>query len=182
MIDVARQRFAGHERVQFHGDAQRLSFPDGFFDTLVCMGVVDRLPNFTAAIQEMTRVVNKGGTLLIAFPNLLSPYSAWKGLVFYPAVALLRPLYYFLMRQPCPPAIPVSIPHLCIARGASRLLTSHGTQVEAIVYYNFNVLLAPLDEWLPHRTVRWIESLERLRNGPLRWLGSGFILKARKVV
>jgi hypothetical protein len=145
------------------------------------MGVVDRLPALASALQEMTRVVKPGGSLLITFPNLLSPYAAWKSWVFYPIVAGLRPLYYFLTRRVCPPAIPVSLPNLTTVRAATQVLARSGATVETAVYYNFNVLLSPLDEVLPRWTVPWIASLERLRNSPLRWLGTGFVIRARKV-
>jgi hypothetical protein len=48
------------------------------------------------------------------------------------------------------------------------------------VYYNFKVFLEPLDRWFPHASVRVSRRLESLGRGPLRRLGTGFIVKARK--
>ena len=103
MIDLCRKQpgESGHAHFAV-GDATNLAFPDGFFDAVTCIGVIDRIPTHKSVLREMTRVVKRNGTLIISFPNLLSPYAAWKLFVFYPTVALLRPIYYHLIRRPQP--------------------------------------------------------------------------------
>ncbi len=181
MIEQARQRFEQSDWARFIvGDATHLAFPDGFFDSVMCVGVIDRIPAYERALKEMARVTRRGGTLVVSFPNLLSPYATWKNFVFYPTVALLRPVYRRLTGRRQPPALPASCAKLYTAQRAAHLLARYGAEVTDVVYYNFNVFLSPLDELFPRWAMHTAERLERLRSGSMRWLGTGFLLKAKK--
>lgn len=48
------------------GDAQRLEFPDGSFDTVVATFSLCAIPDDEAAVAEMRRVLRPGGLLLLA--------------------------------------------------------------------------------------------------------------------
>ena len=78
MIQQCQNHFRENSRAHFVvGDAGKLPFPDEFFDTVICTGVIGNLRTGASAIQEMARVIKKEGTLLISFPNFLSPYVIW---------------------------------------------------------------------------------------------------------
>ena len=49
--------------------AERLSFPDGAFDVLVCFEVIEHVRDHMAVITETRRVLKPGGTLLLSTPN-----------------------------------------------------------------------------------------------------------------
>lgn len=53
------------------GDCQqRMDFPDGFFDRILAIHVLEHLPNLPACIRELHRLVNKqAGRLLIVIPT-----------------------------------------------------------------------------------------------------------------
>jgi len=181
MIDQCRRRFRSSDRAHFAvGDARRLLFRDGFFDAVVCVGAIDRIPDYRTALQEMMRVLRPGGTLVVSFPNLLSPYAAWKNFAFYPAVAVLRPLYYTTARRSRPASLPFAFAKLYTRRAATRLLASLGADVQQLAYFHFNPFLPPLDELFPALALRLIRRLERLRAGGLRWLGIGFVARATR--
>jgi ubiquinone/menaquinone biosynthesis C-methylase UbiE len=181
MIAHSRSLFAADDRVQLAvSDARRLPFSDDFFDVVICLGVLDRLPGYEMAIQEMVRVIRTQGTLILAFPNLLSPYASWKKSVYYPVVARLHDLADRLRQHPRRPSLLRHFAKLHTPRGATALLTRAGARTTACVHYNFNVCLAPLEEWFPNLTTRLTRWLEVLRNGPFRWLGSGFLVQAVK--
>ncbi|MFA5058798.1 MAG: methyltransferase domain-containing protein [Opitutaceae bacterium] len=57
------------------GDCQsRLDFPDGFFDRVIAVHVLEHLPNLPAAIREAHRLVNKEtGRFLVVIPTEGSP-------------------------------------------------------------------------------------------------------------
>jgi ubiquinone/menaquinone biosynthesis C-methylase UbiE len=191
MIELARRRHSANPRAHFHvADAHALAFEDGSFDVVICMGVIDRIQDWESAILEMIRVLRPGGALIISFANLLSPYAWWKNFVFYPTMAFLRPFYYRLRGQPAPVSLYNRVDprgHLSLLASLARLQTDkavleflhrlnlHGTDV---VYYNFNLFLSPLDEWMPRWSVALSQRIERLRFGPLRWLGAGYVVKA----
>jgi len=57
--------------------AEKLSLPDGYFDILVCLEVIEHARDYIAAIEEMRRVLNAEGTLILSTPNknVTSPRS-----------------------------------------------------------------------------------------------------------
>ena len=62
-------------------DAQKLSFPDGFFDVTCSFSTIDHIPTKEGrdlAIYELIRVTKPGGDIIITFPNTLSIASKLK--------------------------------------------------------------------------------------------------------
>ena len=59
--------------------AQELPFGDGVFNVVIIKHIVEHLPDPRKAIQEIGRVTEKGGTLILATPNLDSLLKPWKG-------------------------------------------------------------------------------------------------------
>ena len=181
MIEQCHKNFGQSKRIHFStGDATALKFPDGFFDLAICMGVIDRIERCELAIKEMMRSIKKDGTFIIAFPNLYSPFAAWRAFVFYPLVDLLKSIYYSILRRPKPPSPLSSFVKLHSERGATELVKKYSGEVMDVVYFNFNICLSPLDEIFPRLTVWITGKLESCRAGWLKWLGSGFILKVKK--
>ncbi len=68
MLQIARRRAAelGREVDLREGDAHRLDFPDGSFDTVVCTFSLCAIPDERRAVAEMRRVLRPGGLLLLA--------------------------------------------------------------------------------------------------------------------
>jgi len=59
--------------------AQELPFADNSFNVVIIKHIVEHLPDPQKAIQEIGRVTEKGGTLILATPNLDSLLKPWKG-------------------------------------------------------------------------------------------------------
>lgn len=192
MIQQCEQQWGKNVRTHFAiSDASKLEFDTGVFDCVICMGVIDRVENWQSALAEMIRVLKVDGVLVISFPNLISPYAWWKNFIFYPVVAAARPLYYKLARQPIPVSLynrvnsggrtwVTPLAHLQTERAVSQSIRGLGMQVTDVVYYNFTLLLPPLDEFFPQLSMRLSKALERLRFGKLKWLGTGFVIQALK--
>ncbi|ELY68452.1 class I SAM-dependent methyltransferase [Natrinema versiforme] len=51
------------------GDALRLPFADGAFDVVCCTEVLEHLPDYESAIDELRRVCAPGGTLAVSVPR-----------------------------------------------------------------------------------------------------------------
>jgi ubiquinone/menaquinone biosynthesis C-methylase UbiE len=67
MLDIARNRAADLDRdVQLReGDAHHLAFGDETFDTVVCTFSLCNIPDLHQAVTEMTRVLRRGGRLVL---------------------------------------------------------------------------------------------------------------------
>src|ERR1044072_8794121 len=59
--------------------AQELPFADHVFNVVIIKHIVEHLPHPPKAIQELSRVTESGGTLILATPNLDSLLKPWKG-------------------------------------------------------------------------------------------------------
>ena len=59
--------------------AQELPYKDESFSVVIIKHIVEHLPDPQKAINEIGRVTEKGGTLILATPNLDSLLKPWKG-------------------------------------------------------------------------------------------------------
>lgn len=78
-LAVAVSRCREHNvSVEFQeGSVVNMPFPEGSFDAIVFQNVLEHLPRSDQpqALQEVMRVLRKGGVLFIQTPNKLSPYD-----------------------------------------------------------------------------------------------------------
>lgn len=59
--------------------AQELPYKDGAFNVVIIKHIVEHLPDPAKAINEIGRIVEKDGILILATPNLGSLLKPWKG-------------------------------------------------------------------------------------------------------
>jgi SAM-dependent methyltransferase len=74
----ARARIGGQRVDLVVGDAARLPFRDGAFDTVICTETLEHLPDDRAAIREIARLLRPGGTLLGAVPSHFTELMYWR--------------------------------------------------------------------------------------------------------
>jgi arsenite methyltransferase len=66
MLAVAAKRVDGHDNVTLHeSDATALPVPDGAFDAVVSVQVLEYVPDVSAAVAEIHRVLRPGGRIVI---------------------------------------------------------------------------------------------------------------------
>jgi len=59
------------------GDALRLPFEDGAFDVVCCTEVLEHIPDYEAAVDELRRVCAPGGTLAVSVPRAGPERVCW---------------------------------------------------------------------------------------------------------
>jgi ubiquinone/menaquinone biosynthesis C-methylase UbiE len=184
MIEIARERFPENDGVHFDlGDALRLEQPTGFFDAVLCMGVIDSLKEPRQGIREMLRVLRPGGTLIVTVTNLQSPYAWWKNYVFYPAVTR----WHSLRVRAGSNGLKAgrirsgSTRALFSRRTSCEVLRSEGAEVLQVMGYYYNLFISPLDELMPRLALAATRRLEEGKWQKPDWTAAGFILKAKKV-
>jgi len=78
MIERGRARLEGHPLARrcslSVGDAEALAFPDGAFDAVVALGLLEYLTSYARALAEIWRVLRPGGVAVLAVPNRASAY------------------------------------------------------------------------------------------------------------
>lgn len=179
MIEVAEATFSADPRARFQvGIATGLDFPDGFFDAVICMGVLERVADDGAALAEMVRVLKPGGTLIVTVPNRWSPALLWRDNVLYPVAAVIRPLYRKRSGHEGRPAIRGHRRYSARRFGAS--LRQKDCEVSEVAYCVYNLLPAPFDSMLPSLGTKALRAAERLHCSRLRSIGAAMVVKARK--
>jgi ubiquinone/menaquinone biosynthesis C-methylase UbiE len=67
LADMRRraERAGVHNILATHGDAQCLAYPDAMFDAAYLISVLGEIPDPTAALRELRRVLKPGGRLVV---------------------------------------------------------------------------------------------------------------------
>lgn len=176
MIRRCRERFGHRKDCHFSvGNVEELNFPEAYFDAVICMGLVEYIDSDEAAINQIKRVLKPGGILIVTLPNGSSPYRLWA------KVALNKRFLDFIKKSVLRKDMPTLIHREYKEKSYTRLLAGHGLSVLDVVYYNFNLFFFPIDRLIPGLAVSAARRLEKLSRSKLRWLGTGFIVKARKL-
>jgi len=76
---VKKSREVVHKSELQTASAQELPFKDDSFNVVIIKHIVEHLPDPKKAIEEIARVMEPGGTLILATPNLDSLLKPWKG-------------------------------------------------------------------------------------------------------
>jgi len=180
MVEMAHRRFAGQPEVMLgQADAERLPFASESVDHVVCLGVFEYLPDYTAALSEIHRVLKKGGVAVIAVPTLMSAFLIGKRLVSVSVGPVWRAAKRVfgpkgLTRQPTP----LHHRNPCVPWRFRRLLREMGFRPERNEYSAFTIY--PLDRF-PNLNVRVAEMLQPLCSVPLVRSGASvYMVAARK--
>ena len=83
MLRNGRRRLRAEEIIGDHlvrGDSIALPFRDQTFTSVLCLGVISYLKDYTPLIEEAARVLKPGGTLILTFRNMHRPVFSdpWK--------------------------------------------------------------------------------------------------------
>lgn len=161
------------------GTAEWLPYADQAFGAVVCMGVLERLPDDAHALDEMRRVLRPGGIVVLTVPNRSSPSLAWRDGVFYPLVGWLRSLHR--LRGSSTADEPVRGFRRYGRRSLTATFQELGFAVEEVTYCVYNPLPAPLDAISPRFTSAVLQTSERLHRTRLGLIGAVMVVRARKI-
>jgi SAM-dependent methyltransferase len=157
MIAAARSRFPEDGRTEFQvADILDLPFERDSFDVVLSLGVLEYVSDVDRAMDEIARVLRADGVYVFSMLNRYSPY---------------RTVERIFCTNGQPQCKNFSM------RYADRLLGSHGLVRNESHYYDFNVVVPPLDTRHP----RVVRSLQRrlafLDSTPLRSVGTAFVVQ-----
>lgn len=188
MIGEAQKRFGDLSGVEFTvGSMRHLPFPSTSFDGLLCLGVLEYVPEQERepCLREMVRVVKPNGTLIFSFLNKNSAYWRWVDFV-YPllkfAYSNAKALVTNSARIKLKDCSVEGVPTRRFGMSDSlRVLRSLGLSIRGKTYYAPNLFPPPLGNRLGAQSF-WVSAkLEQLVAKPmLGWLGMAFVIAAEK--
>jgi ubiquinone/menaquinone biosynthesis C-methylase UbiE len=149
------------------GSVECIPFMDGTFDVVLAMGVLEYIKEVGGAVRELARVSKKDGIVIMTMMNKISPYRIWERTV------LFRWAQFRSKRMQ-------TTSWIYSERAFRRVAEVSGLEVLDIVYYDFNLIIPPLDKKMPCKAAKINTILEPFCRNHLKWLGSGFIVKTRK--
>src|SRR5688572_10046113 len=78
-VEAARRRVRRAGVSFCQGDAERMPFASGAFDTVICCETLEHLGAPRSALGELARVLRPGGRLYLTTPNYLGLTGAYRG-------------------------------------------------------------------------------------------------------
>lgn len=177
MIKECQKKYSGNPQLSFEiSQAEHINVESGFFDTVICMGVIEYVFDDRVPIKEISRVTRKGGTVIITLPNKWSPYRVWRRVLYVP-------LRHFIKYTLCQKEMPLGeqiVHREYTYRNFKSILKEYNLYVECVSYYDYHMLPSPLDKKFSRLNLRLIYKLERLSASCLKWLGTGMVIKIIK--
>ncbi len=173
MIKQCQIQFDGETKAHFStGRVEELHFADMTFDAITALGLVEYLDDDETALREMSRVLKPGGLVIITCPHYWAPWRRLDALYW----RLVQPLRSLFGRPPYSQII-----HREYRESSYRkLLENHRFEVVDVCYYGFGIIPTPFDKKLSRLQYLMGRKLASQARGPLRKLGMGFNIAARK--
>jgi ubiquinone/menaquinone biosynthesis C-methylase UbiE len=153
LLGLAREKAQHLDNIEFRNhDCMALGLPDGRFDAIVCVFGIFFLPDMTAALQELWRMVKPGGKLAI---------TSWGQTVFAP----MDQVFWEAIRAECPDLYKQYTPWDRISEAASlqALLASAGaTEVAVVAESDTQAIPTPEDWWTIVMGGGWRGTIEQI--------------------
>ena len=182
MVDAVVARAGTSAVTSAVGDIERMPFPDGRFDVVLAMGVLE-YADIPTALHEAVRVLRPGGLLVATMLNPHSLYRLVEWGAFWPARRVLggveRALGVSAVRRHG--ARRTGIKTLSLRQFRQQLWRA-GLQPADTLFYDTTILVPPLDKLIRRWDRGWQAHPERtVTRGPARCLGTGYLITARRV-
>lgn len=173
MVRLGQARIASHPRAGRCrirvGQVERLDCPDGRYDVILAMGVLEYVDDHAAVLREMQRALAPGGRLVLSVPNRHSAFCFTRAACRGVAAAL---------RGRRTEAAPPTNANRCIPWRLDEELARIGLRKREGRFCNFIVFplcdLSPRLSEVANRALSWLSAT------PLAIAGNQYVVKAEK--
>lgn len=187
MIEVCHRSFGNSPQFAFSiQEVEALGFADASFDVVLCLGILEYVLDEQAAMRELERVLKPGGILIATMLSKKSPYELYDRYIHGKLSGGIRKLIRLIRRLAKRrdemryegPKRPIT--RLLREKEFQKLLISGGMRIEDSLYYDFHIIPAPMDSFIPKVSLFLSRNLEFLCRSKLKFLGRGLMVKCRK--
>lgn len=186
MLRAARNRLSESSPRALFSAARIESLPyaSGSFDVVCSTGVIEYLPEDSAALLEFARVLRPGGSLILPVTNWWSPIN-WFDAVLegLKRQSLVRRVFnHFWVRRSRPAVVPRRFQVRRHRPGSfRRALARAGFRMEEDLFFHFLPWPHPFDALFPSISARLGESMERFGRSRFGVIAEGYLVKATRV-
>jgi len=164
-------------RVFVCGASEHLPYPDGAFDVVLSNEVIEHVEDDRAAVQEMARVLRKGGRIVLFCPNRWYPVEQhgvfWRGRYHFGNVPLVNYLPDPLRNRLAPHVRTYSRRRLRAVWGGLPLRVVR----ETVIFGGYDNLVLRMG--LAGRILRWV--LQAAEGTPLNRIGLSHLVVLERV-
>jgi ubiquinone/menaquinone biosynthesis C-methylase UbiE len=168
------------------GDIEALPLPDRFFDAVLCIGVLEYLNGCRRALKEIARVSKPGATVILSFPNRISPFNLLDRGALFLARPVLRVLEGGARMWNRDYQLPIrrrslkgqSPGQLCYHGSIERDLAVSGLSTEKRAFHTYRSAL--ISAFAPSASLALSQHLEKNLPRVLRWTGVDCVIRATK--
>jgi SAM-dependent methyltransferase len=171
MLALTRRETMGGARL-VRSTIEDLPFADASFDLVCSLGVIEYLASYERAVQEFHRVLRPGGTLVLPTTSSWGPAN-----YLAPLVERLKKSKRIQARFGVDPRYFVVKRHSPSALRRYLELMFERTEDQ---YFFLLPYPRPLNRVFPRVSQAIERRLDRLRHGPLRYIGEGYLTVSRK--
>lgn len=172
MLEESRKQFAGNKQPALSAaDMGRLPFRDAAFDYVICLGVIEYAQDVQQVLNEISRVLDRDGILIVSMQNKNSIYRWWDIYVFRSRIVNLIKQMFAHRPEEKP------LEKIFTYASFRKLLAASRFAISEVIFYDFNVFLRPFDKYFPKLSVKVSRRLEPLYRYRLGVLASGYIVR-----
>ena len=179
MLEAIAKNNINHRLLLINGEIEALPFKDDSFDGIICAGVIEYLNEDQKALQEIARILKRGGFAIITLSNRLSP------------ARILEPIAHSLLGQKIKRWIKKALLRkqsmlyppfrTHIPRSFDKKAQDAGLKKVEHNFFHFSPVPWPLNRLVPRFYVGFGLKMERLSRSKLGFLGRGYIGKYQKM-
>ena len=182
MVLEAKRQYGKENNIHvFVGDMERIPVRDNFFDGIICVGVLEYLPDDNASLKELYRVLRDDGILVVTLPNKLSPFMMLDQLIIYSLKSIARLLdwigIYELIRRRKRARDGYSFHKCYIPSRFNKLIRGHKFQIVGESWCSFGSMI--VSNYIP-LSVKVSRFLGSINPGSLKFLAWNDIVKISK--
>jgi len=178
MIEQARERVPSERAAFSVGDVEAgLDFPDGHFDVVTGLGLLEYLDRLDSALDEIVRVARPGGSIIVSVPQsrcfnhiatrLLSPVVTHAWAVVKRLRGIRTKSHDIYHRRFAPAEL-------------DRFFAARGCTKTGQAFYNLEVFFYPFKRLMPGLSVAVKRRVERYQDTWMHVFATGYILRCRK--
>lgn len=155
-------------------DVEQMPLPDAHYDVLMALGLLEYFANPQRVVDEISRVVKPGGSIIISVPNVLCVDALTSTLI---SPILTTPMRFIRRIRGQAAQEKKYWNRKYYPGNLDKLFLSRGFRKSGETYYNLEAAFYPLHRLLPTLALHIKKHIEPFQHGPLRAFATAYVAR-----